>query len=158
MLILDDLDHRILRELQRDGQMTFQQLGSKVHASAPTCQRRVKRLRQGGVIEKVIAVVSTNAVGNPLTAILEITLTKQDSETLQVFESVMANLDQVQQCYRVSTGPDFIVIIVVPDMSSYHIFANEQLMAANAVRNVRTFFSIHRAKFDTRIPTHRSAS
>ena len=157
MIVLDELDHRILRELQRDGQMTFQQLGSKVHASAPTCQRRVKRLWRSGVIEKVITVVSAHAVGDPLTAILEITLTKQDTETLRAFELLMSGLDQIQQCYRVSTGPDFIVIIVVPDMPSYHAFANEQLTATNAVRNVRTFFSIHRAKFDSKIPTRRSA-
>lgn len=153
MIILDDLDHRILRELQLDAQLTFQQLAARVHASAPTCQRRTKRLQNTNVIEKVIAVVSTAAVGDPLTAILEVTLVKQDAETLKGFESLMAGLDEVQQCYRVSTGPDFIVIIVIPDMPSYHAFANEQLTASNAVRNVRTFFSVHRVKFGTQIPT-----
>lgn len=155
MVILDDLDHRILKELQRDGQITYQELAAKVHASAPTCQRRAKRLKNNGVIEKFVAVVSAAAVGNPLTAILEITLTKQDAETLEAFESTMSRLDQVQQCYRVSTGPDFIVILVVPDMPSYHAFANAALTAANAIRNVRTFFSIHRTKFCTMIPTRR---
>ena len=79
MLILDDLDHRILSELQRDAQATYQQIAARVHASAPTCQRRATRLKANGIIEKVVAVVSAAAVGHPLTAILEITLTRQDA-------------------------------------------------------------------------------
>ncbi|NYT75625.1 Lrp/AsnC family transcriptional regulator [Alcaligenaceae bacterium] len=147
---LDDLDLRILEQMQADSSLTNQELAGRVHASAPTCLRRVRRLVQEGVIEKQVAVLNPVKVGNSLTAIIEITLDVQTAEQMDAFEVSIAGVAEVTQCYRVSPGPDFIVIMQVRDMPAYHAVAHRVFTSQANVRNVRTFFSMHRAKFDTR--------
>lgn len=149
---LDDLDRRILECLQRDSSMTNQQLALTVHASAPTCLRRVKRLIKEGIIQKQVAIISPELVGRALTAIIEITLDHQTSEALEAFEAIVVQAPEVQQCYRVSTGPDFILVALVTDMPAYHAMAHRLFTSHKNVRNVRSFFSVHRSKFETRVP------
>ena len=149
---LDELDLRILEQLQSDSAITNQDLAERVHASAPTCLRRVRRLVEEGVIEKQVAIISPEKVGKSLTAIVEITLDVQTAEQLDIFQASVAQVPAILQCYRVSPGPDFIVIAQLPDMPAYHAMAHQVFTSQANVRNVRTFFSIHRSKFDTRIP------
>ncbi|OZI47267.1 AsnC family transcriptional regulator [Bordetella genomosp. 5] len=148
---LDDLDRRILEQLQQDSSLTNQDLAERVHASPPTCLRRVRRLIESGVIEKQVAILSPAALGSTLTAIVEITLDVQAAERLDEFEASLLAEPAVLQCYRVSPGPDFVVIVQVRDMPAYHALAHRAFTAHANVRNVRTFFSVHRAKFETRI-------
>ncbi len=149
---LDALDHRILAQLQADSSLTNLELAERVHASAATCMRRVRRLVQTGVIERQVAVIAPGALGPSLSAIVEITLDAQNAERLDGFEALIASEAAVTQCYRVSPGPDFILVIMVTDMPAYHALAHRLFTAQSHVRNVRTFFSIKRSKFDTRIP------
>ncbi len=148
---LDDLDLRILEHLQVDSSMTNQDLAQLVHASAPTCLRRVRRLVQEGIIQKQVAILDPEKAGQGLTAIIEITMDVQTAEHLDAFESSLADDPAILQCYRVSPGPDFIVIAQVADMPAYHAMAHRAFTSRANVRNVRTFFSIHRSKFETRI-------
>lgn len=149
-ILLDDLDRRILEYLQADSSLTNQELARRVHASAPTCLRRVRRLIDEGVIEKQVSILDTHKLGPSLTAIVEITLDIQTAEHLEFFENNLLPEAAVLQCYRVSPGPDFIVVAQVSDMPAYHAMAHRLFTSKANVRNVRTFFSIHRSKFDTR--------
>jgi Lrp/AsnC family leucine-responsive transcriptional regulator len=155
---LDELDLRILEQLQQDASVTNQQLAELVHASPPTCMRRVRRLSESGIIQKQVAIVDPTKVGSTLTAILEVTLDVQSAESLQQFERTVALEAAVLQCYRVSSGPDFILITQVSDMQAYHALVHRALTAQKNVRNVRTFFSIHRSKFNTGIALGRELS
>lgn len=150
-LELDDLDRRILNVLQEDASRTNNELAALVHASPPTCLRRVKRLVEAGVIARQVALVAPEKVGAGLTAVVEITLDHQGAERVQAFEELVAQEPAVLQCYRVSPGPDFVLIVQVADMPAYHAFAHRVFAAHANVRNVRSFFSIHRSKFETRI-------
>ena len=148
---LDDLDRRILEQLQEDSSLTNQELAQRVHASPPTCLRRVRRLVDEGVIDRQVAILAAEKLGSTLTAIVEITLDVQAAESLDAFEQSMLVESAVLQCYRVSPGPDFVVIAQVKDMPTYHALVHRAFTAQANVRNVRTFFSVHRAKFETRI-------
>lgn len=148
---LDDLDRRILEQLQEDCSLTNQDLALRVHASPPTCLRRVRRLVDEGVIDRQVAILAPEKLGSTLTAIVEITLDVQAAERLDEFEQSLQAESAVLQCYRVSPGPDFVVIAQVRDMPAYHALAHRAFTAQANVRNVRTFFSVHRAKFETRI-------
>jgi Lrp/AsnC family leucine-responsive transcriptional regulator len=150
----DHLDRKILKELQRDASLTNQALADRVHASGPTCQRRVQRLRAIGAIDKFVAILNPVAVGEPLIAIVEVTMTNQSAETLNDFERETIRQVQVQQCYQVSTGPDFILILAIQDMQQYYAFATDHFTSKKSVRNVRAFFSIRRSKFETMIPVN----
>jgi Lrp/AsnC family transcriptional regulator, leucine-responsive regulatory protein len=147
--VLDELDKRILQQLQQDSSLSNQDLAAKVHASPPTCLRRVKRLMDTGVIAKQVAILAPEKVGAGLTAIVEITLDVQTSEKMQEFEQLAATEKTVQQCYRVSPGPDFVLIIQVADMNAYHQLAHRLFATQSNIRNVRSFFSMFRSKFET---------
>ncbi len=150
-LDLDDLDKRILNALQTDASQTNNELALAVHASPPTCLRRVKRLIDAGVIERQVAIVAPEKVGAGLTSIVEITLDNQADERQVEFEALVARESAVLQCYRVSPGPDFVLVVQVADMPAYHALAHRLFATHANVRNVRSFFSIHRSKFETRI-------
>ncbi|MHC3924739.1 MULTISPECIES: Lrp/AsnC family transcriptional regulator [Alcaligenes] len=152
MIELDELDLRILEQLQNDASISNQELALRVHASPPTCLRRVRRLSEQGVIRRQVALLDPEQLGPSLTAIVEITLDRQGEEYLQQFERLMAPEAAVTQCYRVSTGVDFIVILQVSDMTAYHKLAHALFTSQANIRNIRSFFSIHQAKFETRVP------
>lgn len=152
MIPLDDTDRRILNMLQQDCALTNQELAERVHVSAPTCLRRVRRLVEQRVIERQIAIVSPEALTGGLTAIVEVTLERQSAELLEQFEHELNQEGAVQQCYRVSAGPDFVLVVYVADMAAYHAFAHRVLSAHANVRNVRSFFSVRRSKFAPSIP------
>jgi len=150
-LLLDELDRRILNALQEDASRTNNELATLVHASPPTCLRRVKRLVDAGVIERQVALLAADKVGAGLTAIVEVTLDHQAAERMDEFEALAMREAAVMQCYRVSPGPDFVLVVQVADMPAYHALAHRLFAAHANVRNVRSFFSIHRSKFETRI-------
>lgn len=150
-IALDELDRRILNVLQSDASQTNNDLARAVHASPPTCLRRVKRMVDAGVIERQVAIVAPSMVGAGLTAIVEITLDHQAAERQSEFEKLVADDAAVLQCYRVSPGPDFILIVQVVDMPAYHALAHRLFAAHANVRNVKSFFSTHRSKFETQI-------
>lgn len=150
-LALDATDLRILEQLQTDASLSNQSLAGRVHVSPATCLRRVKRLEEAGVIERRVAILSPERLGAGLTAVLEVTLDQQASERLDAFERRAVAEAAVQQCYRVSSGTDFVLILQVRDMQSYHEVAHRLLSQDANVRNVRTFFATRRAKLTTRI-------
>ncbi len=148
---LDAIDRRLLNKLQDDCSMTNQSLAEQLHLSAPTCLRRVRRLIEAGVIERQIAIVAPTAAAAGITAVVEITLDEQGAERMQAFENRVVAETAVQQCYRVSPGPDFVLIVHVPDMPAYHALVHRLFTTEAHVRNVRTFFSVLRSKFEPRI-------
>ena len=148
---MDATDFKILDVLQRDASLTNQALAERVHTSPATCLRRVKALVDAGVIERRVALLSQDALGHGLTAIVEVTLDRQAAESLADFGTRAVAEAAVQQCHRVSPGPDFVLIVQVAEMAAYHALV-ERLFTQDAnVRNVKAFFSVRRAKFETRI-------
>jgi DNA-binding Lrp family transcriptional regulator len=120
--------------------------------SPATALRRVRRLVEAGVIERQIAIVSPEAVpGGGLTAVCEVTLDRQGAEHLDAFEARVAADDAVQQCYRVSPGPDFVLVVWAHDMPAYHALVQRLFTQDANVRNVKAYFSVKRAKFDPKI-------
>lgn len=148
---LDAIDLRILSRLQTDASLSNQALAEAVHVSPATCLRRVKRLADAGVIERQVAILSPEHLGFGLTAIVEVTLDNQAAENQAAFETRAAAEGCVQQCYRVSPGPDFVLIVQVADMPAYQGFVQRLLSLDANVRNVRSYFATHRAKFGTQI-------
>lgn len=149
---LDETDIRILDALQRDASLSNQALAAAVHTSPATCLRRVRRLVDTGVIERRVALLSPQKAGAGLTAIAEVGLDRQGAEHLEAFEARAVAEPEVQQCYRVSSGPDLVLVLQVADMAAYHALVQRLFTQDANVRNVKTFFSVHRAKFETRVP------
>ena len=149
---LDDLDRRLLALLQVDASLSNLALAARAHTSPPTCLRRVRRLKDLGVIEREVALVAPTALGPALNAIVEITLDNQAEERQAAFAARVDGDVAVLQCYRVSPGPDFVLLAQIADMADYQTLAQRLFGPGSNVRNVRTYFVVARTKFETRIP------
>lgn len=155
-ITIDNTDLQLLAQLQNDSSRSNQALAALVHISPPTCLRRVKRLREAGLVEREIAVLSVDKLaavaGHGLCAIVEITLDRQDQQALEAFEKRVSTDEAVQQCYRVSPGPDFCLVVHAAHMPDYLALAQRLFTSDANVRNVKAFFSIKRSKFGARLP------
>ena len=148
---LDPIDLRVLELLQQDASLANQALAQRAHVSPATALRRVRRLVDEGVIERRVALLSADRLGAGLTALVEITLDRQGAEHLDAFEALAVAAPEVQQCWRVAPGPDFVLVLQVPDMPAYQALVQRLFTQHANVRNVKAFFSVKRAKFDPRI-------
>jgi DNA-binding Lrp family transcriptional regulator len=153
---IDAIDIALLDQLQQDASLTNQDLAQRVHVSPPTGLRRVSRLIQAGLVERRVAILNRDKlvelVGHGIDAVVEVTLDRQDAASMDAFEARAVADEAVQQCYRVSPGPDFILLVYAADMPGYLAIAQRLFTADANVRNVKAFFATKRAKFDPRIP------
>ena len=156
---MDSADWLLLDLLQHDASRSNQALAEAAGMSAATCLRRVKRLVESGVVRKQVALVDLERLapllGHGLTVIAEVSLDRQDAERLDAFELRAAAEDAVLQCYRVSPGPDFVLILRCRDMPDYLALGRRLFHADANVRNVKAFFSVKTSKFETAMPLAR---
>jgi Lrp/AsnC family transcriptional regulator, leucine-responsive regulatory protein len=151
-LTLDPIDRKILAILQRDNQITNLALAERVGLSPPPCLRRVRRLRELGVIEKDVALIDPIKVGQSIIAFVGVELDRQREDVLTSFERKIASEPTVQQCYFVSGEIDYLLVVTCPDMESYNAFARRVLANEHNIRRFRTSFCLSRVKYDTAIP------
>ncbi len=147
MLDLDDVDLRLLALLQQDASRSNQDLAAAAHVSPATALRRIRRLVDSGVVERQVAIVATAQVGG-LGVVAEVTLDRQGAEHIAAFEARAVADAAVQQCYRVSPGPDLLLMLWLPDMAAYHALVQRLFTQDANVRNVKSYFVTHRAKFE----------
>jgi DNA-binding Lrp family transcriptional regulator len=148
---LDATDRRLLDLLQSDAALSNQELAAAAHTSPATALRRVRRLVDAGVIERRVALLNPDRLGHGLTALVEITLDRQGAEHLDAFEQRIASDDEVQQLWRVSPGPDFVLVVHCADMPGYQALAQRLFTQDANVRNVKAYFAVKRAKFEPRL-------
>jgi Lrp/AsnC family transcriptional regulator, leucine-responsive regulatory protein len=157
MISLDDTDLRLLELLQTDASLSNQDLAAAVNVSAATGLRRVRRLLEAGVIERRVALLASSVVGG-LQVLVEVQLDRQGIEHQDAYEAIAVADAAVQQCWRVSPGPDFVLVLWVADMAAYNAAAARLFTQQANVRNVKTFFATKRAKFEPRIDMRAIAS
>ena len=148
---LDDFDRRLLDALQQDSRRTGDQLAALVGLSPAACLRRVQRLRETGIIEREIAIVTPEAVGRRLTMVVQVTLEREQPATSDEFKRQMRRAPEVMQCYNVTGVTDFILIVSVADMEEYEEFT-KRLLFEKYVRRFETMVVIDRVKFETTMP------
>lgn len=151
-ITLDALDWRLLDLLQADASLTNHALADAAAVSPATALRRVRRLREAGVIERFTALLAPRLAGRGLTAICEVTLDRQGEEHQAAFEARAVADAAVQQCWRVSPGPDVVLVVWAPDMPAFHAVAQRLFTQDANVRNVKTYFALKRAKFAPQVP------
>ena len=150
-LDMDAVDLQLLDALQQDSSQSNQSLAERFGLSPATCLRRVRRLREAGWIVREVAILDPGRVGALLSAVIEISLDRQDAAALDAFEARVVADEAVQQCYRVSPGPDFVLIVTVRDMPAYQALAQRLFTSDANVRNVKAFFAVKRSKFAPRV-------
>ncbi|WP_086480991.1 Lrp/AsnC family transcriptional regulator [Oceanospirillum sanctuarii] len=148
---MDRIDKKILNLLQKDNRISNQKLAETVGLSAPACLKRVKKLRESGVIMADVSIVSPQVVGHLINVIVEV---EMDRDTLDVYDSFnrqMSACPEVTQCYQVTGEVDFVLVVLVPDMQTYEAFARRELASNAYLRKFRSLISLRREKFRTAI-------
>lgn len=147
--VLDRIDRRILNILQEDNQITNLALADKVGISPPPCLRRVRRLRELGIINKDVSLVDPSQVGHGLIVFVSISLEKQREDLLKHFERKVLEHSEIMQCYFVSGDIDYLLIVNVPDMNHYNDFARRVFANEPNIKMFRSSFGLNRIKYET---------
>jgi Lrp/AsnC family transcriptional regulator, leucine-responsive regulatory protein len=148
---LDTFDAKILNILQIDTTITIGKIGAQVGLSTSAVQRRIKALRKAKIIEREVAIVAPSIVGRRLTAIVSVSLQRDQVRLLDEFKRQMFAAPEVMQCYYVSGVTDMVVILCVSDMEEYVQFAERHFSGNPNVQQFITHFVMQRVKDTTAI-------
>ena len=146
MIKLDDLDRKILHEVQLNNQLTSAQLSEKIGLSATSAQRRLNRLRSEKVIESEVAIVSGTALGRALTMMIAVTLERERSDIIDHFKKSVRREPVVMSAYYVTGDNDFILIVSVKDMEEYEEFTRSFLYDNPDIKGFKTTVVMDRIK------------
>ncbi|WBU55576.1 Lrp/AsnC family transcriptional regulator [Paracoccus sediminicola] len=149
---LDEIDRKILAELQGDGRMTNVELARRVGISAPPCLRRVRVLEEAGYIRGYHATVDARSLGFEVKVFAMVRLQSQSERDLAAFEERARAWPQVRECHMLNGEIDFILKCVAADLSSFQRFLTDQLTAAPNVASVKTSLVIRVAKDEPGVP------
>ena len=144
--VLDDFDLAILRILQKDNTLPHRLIGERVNLSAPSVQRRIKRLEATGIITMQSAIVDPARLGRPLTIVVEVELKAETGGAIDVVKQSFADAPEVQQCYYVTGETDFVLIILVRDMAEYEALTQRLFFSNDTIRKFKTFVTMDRTK------------
>ena len=148
---LDQIDWKILRELQVDGRITNVELAKRVGISAPPCLRRVRALEEAGIIGSYRTLLDEKSLGFDVMAFAYVSLTSQAEADLITFEEHVAEWPIVRECYMLSGEVDFLLKCVARDLRTFQTFIIE-LTAAPNVKSVKTTLTIRQSKYEPAVP------
>lgn len=149
---IDEIDKRILRELQADGRVQNVELARRVGLSPSPCLRRVRRLEEAGIVRGYAALVDQAKVGLRFTLFARIWLTAQDAETIDRFVAAMRRLPEIVECHIMLGDSDALLRVVVEDLDAYRRFQSTHLTATNGIRNVKTDVPSETVKSGVAVP------
>jgi Lrp/AsnC family transcriptional regulator, leucine-responsive regulatory protein len=148
MTELDDIDRRIISELQRDGRLAIVDLADRVGLSATPCLRRVKRLEAEGLIRRYAALVDPKALGLGTQALVQVTLDDHSEPVVEAFEAAIRQRPEVIACHAVTGEMDFLLQIQVADLEAFSAFALKALLRMPGVRGTKSSFIMQTIKSD----------
>lgn len=149
---LDELDVQILAHYQYDTRTPAHVIGRTVGLSTAAVQRRLKRLREAGVIEAEIAQLAPAALGLPVTCLVDVQLEREGAADLHRFRQRMAAFPEVQQCYYVTGQADFILVVLTADLAAYEAFTRRALLDDGNVRSFTSHIVLERVKVGLSVP------
>lgn len=150
-IALDALDWHILSQLQADGALSNVELARRVGLTPPPCLRRVRNLREAGLIEGVRAMLAPEKLGFSVICFAFVHLASQATTDLSAFQSKVSGWPQVRECWTLSGDFDFLMKCVTPDLAHLQAFIGE-ITATPNVRNVRTALALGKVKDEGLVP------
>ena len=143
---LDDIDRKIIGELQRNCRLTSQELADRVGLSASPCARRVRILEENGAIKGYVAVIDQAKVGLPVNVFASVKLERQREEELDTFSHAIAKWPEVADCYLMTGQRDYLLRIVVRDLEAYERFLKEKLTRLTCIASIESSFALGEVK------------
>lgn len=149
---LDEIDHRILDQIQTDGRITNQELSERIGLSPSPCLRRLKQMEQNGVISRYVALVDPERVGLSVTAFVRVRLDQQDDRHLAIFETAVAGFPEVMECYLMTGDADYQLRVLVSSLNAFEDFLRQKLTKIEGVSEVTTSFALRPVVYRTALP------
>jgi Lrp/AsnC family transcriptional regulator len=149
---MDSFDFQILRELQADSEISMQELGEKVGLSHTPCWRRVKKLEEAGVIRSRVTLLDPQRLQLSVNVFVQVSLGVQQEEALNDFEAAVQTIPEIVECYTVSGDRDFLLRVVVEDVSAYERLLKSTLVHLPEVANMSSTFALRQVKYTTELP------
>jgi Lrp/AsnC family leucine-responsive transcriptional regulator len=152
-MAIDRIDRKILTLLQQNARINNQELAEAVGLSATPCARRVKQLEDSGLISAYVALLDANKLGLTLTAYLSISMDRHTPERFAEFERIVSTYPEVLECYIVTgQSADFMLKVMVKDMSHYEQFLLGRLTKIPGVTGVHSSFVLRKVIHQTALP------
>ena len=152
MKSLDSFDVKILRELQKNADISMQDLGERVGLSHTPCWRRVKRMEEDGVIKRRVTLLEGDTLGLAVNVFVHVTLRNHQDDGLTLFEASVQDIPEIVECYTVSGDRDFLLRVVVADVSAYEQLLKHTLINLPGVDNLSSTFALRQVKYTTEYP------
>ena len=149
---LDAFDRRIIQQLQRNGRISNVDLAKAVGLSPSPCLRRVRDLEEAGIIDRYVAILNQGSAGFSLSVFVQVTLERQVETALETFERIIAERPEVMEAYLMTGDSDYLLRIVVPDVSHYEVFLKDHLTRIPGVASIKSSFALNRVKYETALP------
>ena len=149
---LDALDRRILRTVQREGNISQAELAERVSTSPASCWRRLKALEDDGVLRETVRLVDTAKVGKGLDVICQVRMKSHAIDARAQFEKFALGHDKIMDCYSMSGEWDYLVRVIVHDVREYEEFLMRELLAQDSVATSASHFALKRVKSTTAVP------
>jgi Lrp/AsnC family transcriptional regulator len=149
---IDEIDRRIIRDLQRDAGLSHAALAERVGASAASVWRRVRALERAGVLGATVRLASAEALGRSVNVLCQVRMTRQSVEARADFEAFIGSREEIVECYAMSGEWDYLLRIAVRDVADYDRFIMRGVLAHPSVANAASNFALRQVKYTTEIP------
>jgi Lrp/AsnC family transcriptional regulator len=149
---MDTFDLQILKALQADAEISMQELGEKVGLSHTPCWRRVKKLEETGVIRRRVTLLDPERLNLSVNVFVQVSLGVQQEKALNDFEAAVQEIPEIVECYTISGDRDFLLRVVVEDVSAYERLLKTTLVHLPEVANMSSTFALRQVKYTTELP------
>lgn len=152
MVHFDEIDRRIIRELQRDASLSHAALAERVGASAASVWRRVRQLEKEGVLGASVRLANPRALNRSVNVLCQVRMSRQTVEARAAFEEFIQASPEIVECYAMSGEWDYLLRIAVCDVADYDRFIMRGVLAHSSVANAASNFALRQVKYTTEIP------
>ncbi len=149
---IDEIDRRIVRELQRDASLSHAALADRVGASSASVWRRVRNLEKQGVLGASVRLANAEQLGRSVTVLGQVRLNRQTVDARDDFERFLQSRDEIVECYAMSGEWDYLLRIAVRDVADYDRFSRQGVLAHPSVANAASNFALRQVKYTTEVP------
>ena len=152
MFQIDEIDRRIVRELQRDASLSQAVLAERVGASPASVWRRIRNLEKEGVLGPTVRLANAQRLGRSVNVLCQVRMRRQTVEARADFEQFIQSRDEIVECYAMSGEWDYLLRIAVRDVDDYDRFSRQGVLAHPSVANAASNFALRQVKYTTEIP------
>ena len=149
---LDAIDLKIIHILQESAKISNAELAQRIGLTPSPCLSRVRALERAGVIRRYVALVEPISVGLPISVFIHVALERQVDRSLELFESAMQDQAEVMECYLMTGDSDYLIRVLVPDISTLEHFIVDKLSKIAGVSNIKSSFALKQVKYKTALP------